>query len=79
MDWGTKDIALLKRLGPQDRARHRLRAVSDVAVTRSAACYPFGPEAWPQAANSKTHDKAAPEAKAGVVGRLHTSGGKEGP
>jgi hypothetical protein len=38
----------------------------------------FGPEAWSQAANSKTQDKARAEAKAGVVGRLCPPGGKEG-
>ena len=38
----------------------------------------FGPEAWSQAANSKTQDNAGLEAKAGVVGRLCPPGGKEG-
>src|SRR5260370_32849682 len=51
---------------------------STCAVTRRRQANSFGPEAWSQAANCKTQDKAGAEAKTGVVGCLCPPGGKDG-
>jgi hypothetical protein len=50
---------------------------ADMAIRGLRQANSFGPEAWSQAAISKTQDKAGPEAKAGVVGRPCPPGGKE--
>jgi hypothetical protein len=78
------ELGCEKHSAPQEalgrrRERRADRAPSRVQPQRGLRqAGPFGPEAWSQAANSKTQDKAGPEAKTSIVGRLHAPGGKEG-
>jgi hypothetical protein len=78
MSWDAKDVALLKNLWAVGQSAAQI--ARRLWCSRNAVCGRLTrrPEAWSQAANSKTQDKAGAEAKAGVVGRLCPPGGKEG-
>jgi hypothetical protein len=77
MSWDAKDAALLEKLWAVGHSASQI--ARRLGYSRNAVwANSFGPEAWSQAANSKTQDTAGPEDKAGVVGRLCPPGGKEG-
>lgn len=78
MTWDAKDVALLKKLWSVGQSAAQI--ARRLGCSRNADCGRLTRLGLKRGHKlpSKTQDKAGPEAKAGVVGRLCPPGGKEG-
>ena len=79
MSWDAKNVALLKKLWAVGQSAGQI--ARRLGCSRNAACgrlNRLGLKRGHKPPTAKSQDKAGPEAKAGVVGRLWPPGSKEG-
>ena len=78
MSWDAKDVALLKELRAVGQSAAQIARRLGCTNAVGAKLTRLGLKRGHKPPTAKSQDKAGPEAKAGVVGRLCPPGGKEG-